>query len=155
MFSRIRTNHPYPSLTKEGSKKTKTPKIPSYFRRGRGGKGFTLIEIMISLAILGGSFIVLLGLRNRDIAISSEASHIVTGTLLARQKVTDFAILKERGTLENTDTFDAPFGTYQWEMSAVETGIPSLRQLSVTVHWVEQKRREEVRVVTYFLNEKK
>ncbi|MEK7286851.1 MAG: prepilin-type N-terminal cleavage/methylation domain-containing protein [Nitrospirota bacterium] len=117
--------------------------------------GFTLIEIMVSLAILGASFIVLLGLRNRDIAIASEANHIVTGTLLARQKVADFAIAKDRSALAKKGDFGKEYPSYQWEMSAEKSGLPQLDILLVTAHWMEQDRREEVSISTYFITEEK
>jgi hypothetical protein len=106
---------------------------------------------MVSLAILASSFIVLLGLRNRDIAIASEANHIVMGTLLARQKMSDFSLAKDPSVLEKKGDFGKDYEAYQWEMAVSETGFPQLSELSVSVFWMEGARREQAAITTYFL----
>ena len=115
-------------------------------------KGFTLIEIMISLVILGTSLIVLLGLRNRDIAISSEANHIVVATLLAKERMALFSLEKDKDKLEQKGVFLELYKDYKWEVSLNETGFPKIQELSMNVIWQEQDREEKVRVTTYIKN---
>lgn len=120
--------------------------------RPRKVKGFTLIEIMISLVILGTSLIVLLGLRNRDIAISSEANHIVVATLLAKERMALFSLEKDKDKLEQKGVFLELYKDYKWEVSLNETGFPKIQELSMNVIWQEQDREEKVRVTTYIKN---
>ncbi len=115
-------------------------------------KGFTLIEIMISLVILGTSLIVLLGLRNRDIAISSEANHILVATLLAKERMALFSLEKDKDKLEQKGVFLELYKDYKWEVSLNETGFPKIQELSMNVIWQEQDREEKVRVTTYIKN---
>ena len=112
-------------------------------------KGFTLIEIMISLVILGVSLVVLLGLRNRDIAISSEANHIVVATLLAKERIALFSLDKNKEVVEPKGDFAEPYTDYHWEMALNESGFPKIKALSVHVIWNEQDRKEKVMVTTY------
>lgn len=112
-------------------------------------KGFTLIEIMISLAVLGISLVVLLGLRNRDIAISSEANHIVEAALLARERITLFSMEKDKETIEKKGNFEDPNQDYKWAIAINETGFPQIQELSVDVLWNEQNREEKITVTTY------
>jgi len=112
-------------------------------------KGFTLIEIMVSLVILGTSLVVLLGLRNRDIAIASEANHIVVATLKAKEKMALFSLEKDKDVFEKTGKFSPPDENYRWEIALNETGFPNVKELSVAVIWNEQDRQEKIRVLTY------
>ena len=112
-------------------------------------KGFTLIEIMVSLAILGISLVVLLGLRNRDLAISSEANHIVVATLLAHERVALFSLEQDKDLGERKGGFEEPYQDYKWALTLSETGFPKIKELSINVIWNEQNREEKVLVTTY------
>ncbi|MBI3358346.1 MAG: prepilin-type N-terminal cleavage/methylation domain-containing protein [Nitrospirae bacterium] len=117
-------------------------------------KGFTLIEIMISLAILGISFVVLLGLKNRDIVISSEANHIVVATLLARERMAFFSLDTDKEVGERQGTFEEPYQEYKWAIAINETPFPKIYEWSVDVLWNEQNREEKVMVTTYINSDK-
>ena len=112
-------------------------------------KGFTLIEIMISLVILGSSLVVLLGLRNRDIALSSEANHIVTATLLARERITLFSLERNKEITEKKGDFEEPYKDYKWAMVITKTPFPQMSELTMNVKWMEQNREEKVTMITY------
>jgi len=47
--------------------------------------GFTLLEVMIALAILAVALVALLGLRNRDVELQAYARDVTRATLVARQ----------------------------------------------------------------------
>jgi len=112
-------------------------------------KGFTLIEIMIALVVLGASLVVLLGLRNRDIAISSEANHMVVASLCARERIALFSLQEDKNSGERKGSCEEPYKSYQWEIALNETGFPKIQELSMNVIWNEQNREEKVRITTY------
>jgi prepilin-type N-terminal cleavage/methylation domain-containing protein len=117
-------------------------------------KGFTLIEIMISLVILGTSLVVLLGLRNRDIAISSHANHIILATLCARERIALFSLQEDKTSVEKKGNCEQPHPDYKWEVRLAETGFPKIQELSMNVIWNEQDRKEEVMITTYINTER-
>ncbi len=117
-------------------------------------KGFTLIEIMVSLVILGVSLVVLLGLRNRDIAVSSESNHVVVATLLARERMALFSLEKDKDAMERQGTFLEPYRDYKWAIALNETPFPAIKELSVNVLWNEQNREEKVMITTYVDSDK-
>lgn len=120
----------------------------------RDRSGFTLIEIMISLAVLAIALTVLLGLRNRDIALSAYTGHITEATLLARQKVAEisFAGFPDIGAREGD--FGEEHPGYKWKQEVKATPYDVVRELSVEILWREGGRDETVRFTTFVFNAK-
>lgn len=114
--------------------------------------GFTLIEIMIALAVISISFVVLLGLRNRDIALATYTHHMTEATLLARQKITETTVTSFPNVGELEGDFGEDYPGYTWKQEVKPTPYDVVRELVVTVFWEEGKAREEVRFTTYLFN---
>jgi len=116
--------------------------------------GFTLIEIMISLAVLGIALTVLLGLRNRDIALSAYSGHMTEATLLARQRISEvtFAGFPDLGTREGD--FGEEHPNYTWKEEVKQTPYDVVRELNLDVLWMEGGRQESVRFTTFIFNPK-
>lgn len=114
--------------------------------------GFTLIEIMIALAVLGISLTVLLGLRNRDIALSAYSGHMTEATLLARQRISEvsFAGFPDLGAREGDFGEDHP--NYKWKEEVKQTPYDVVRELNLEVLWTEGGREESVRFTTFLFN---
>jgi general secretion pathway protein I len=116
-------------------------------------EGFTLLEVMIALAIIGIAFISLLGLRNRDIVLSDHSKAITQATLLARQKMTEmelagFPPLGElSGEFQETPRFRWHERVVAPELLPTYSNI--VREVTVTVSWDEKER---VDLVAYLFN---
>ncbi|HLG22490.1 MAG TPA: prepilin-type N-terminal cleavage/methylation domain-containing protein [Candidatus Manganitrophaceae bacterium] len=136
---------------------------------GRGQRGFTLIEIMVALAVLSIALVVLLGLRNRDLALAAYSRHLTEATLLARQKIGEISLagFPDLGEREGDFADAAPgyrdlrgmvFGRteYRWREEVKQTPYPYdvVRELSLTVVWSEGGREETARFTTYLFNVK-
>ncbi len=117
-------------------------------------RGFTLIEIMTALAVLAIAFVVLLGLRNRDIAISAKAARIIDATLLARQKMTEIALLKDKNTGERSGNFGDTYPDYRWEMDMNETPYERVQEVIVKILWKSEGDTESVEFTRYFFVKK-
>ncbi len=116
--------------------------------------GFTLIEIMVALAVLAISLTVLLGLRNRDIALSAYANHMTEATLLARQRISEitFAGFPDLGESEGDFGEDRP--GYRWKEAVKQTPYDVVRELNLEVLWKEGGRDEKVQFTTFIFNAK-
>lgn len=114
--------------------------------------GFTLIEIMVSLAVLAISLTVLLGLRNRDIALSAYSGHLTEATLLARQRISEISLagFPELGAREGD--FGEEYPNYKWKEEVKQTPYDVVRELNLEVLWMEGRREESVRFTTFLFN---
>ncbi|HEY4484735.1 MAG TPA: prepilin-type N-terminal cleavage/methylation domain-containing protein [Nitrospiria bacterium] len=116
--------------------------------------GFTLLEVMAALAILAVSFVVLLGLRNRDILQHQEAQYLTRATLLAQKKMseTEMAGFPDIGIL--TGEFQEPDEIFSWTSSVSGTLFEFAREVRVEVRWKEGERIRSVDLITYMAQEK-
>ncbi|MCK9172680.1 MAG: type II secretion system minor pseudopilin GspI [Desulfuromonas sp.] len=118
-------------------------------------RGFTLLEVMIALAIVAIALLSCLGLANRCIASHAQVRHITTATLLAQHKMSEIEALATQRQLDQQDdsgTWEAPFDLYQWQVSFSTTPLPQVRQVRVSVRWGDPARNEEVRLDSFVLD---
>jgi prepilin-type N-terminal cleavage/methylation domain-containing protein len=78
----------------------------------RTRRGFTLVEVVASLAILGAVVVGLLTLRDRATAAHAAAAQMLTCTRLCSTKAAE---LRAGRAFEGRGTFDAPEG-YEWRI---------------------------------------
>ncbi len=111
--------------------------------------GFTLLEVMVAMAILATTLVVLLGLRNRDVLIQSHTQELTIATLLARDLVFEAENDKslELGYLEGDFGEHAP--DYSWERNVNTFLIKQVYQIQVKVMWGDGDRVELVRFVEH------
>jgi len=118
----------------------------------RSRSGFTLLEIMIALAVVSISFVVLLGLRNRDISLASYSRNITVSTLLARQKITEVSVegFPELGFSEGG--FGETYPKFKWRQEVKQTPFEMVRELDLSVVWKEGRREEVSRFTVYLFD---
>lgn len=96
-------------------------------------RGFSLLEILIALAILAISLVGLYTSQGNALKASAAAQHIQVATLLARNQMTQMLIDLERDRAkgsfpkekeEESGTFEAPYEDYQWKWTVEEVEIP-------------------------------
>lgn len=117
--------------------------------RTRRADGFTLLEIVIALAVLAIALIALLTLRNRDVALQAHARHLVTATSLARAKLEELSRVAEADQTETSGDFGDHYPGYVWKREVEPTLVPEWQVMTVTVSWPEGVRQEQVVLVTY------
>jgi len=115
-------------------------------------KGFTLIEIMVALAVLSISLVVLLGLRNRGISLSDRSRNIIEASILARQKVTEISAAGFADLGEKEGDFGEESPKYLWRQVVVQTPFEAVRELLVQISWKNSHREETVDVTTYLFD---
>jgi general secretion pathway protein I len=117
--------------------------------------GFTLLEVMIALSILAVTFVVLLGLRNRDILQHQEARYLTQATLLAQQKISDveMAGFPEMGV--SSGTFPEPDDIFDWAETVSSTPFDFAHEVRIDVSWKDGEHRNAVALVTFVMDEKK
>jgi prepilin-type N-terminal cleavage/methylation domain-containing protein len=124
----------------------------------RCSRGFTLLEIMVAVALLGLVLVTLLGLKNRTMQDVMLADHITTATLLAKREMTE--LLQNRASRpqesEIEDKFEEEeFSDYTWKktftplMIDTPNGPIKITEIKVAVLWQEGNRQESVELVSY------
>ena len=114
--------------------------------RTSGQHAFTLLEIMVALAIISIAMVALLGLGNRSIGVHDRLQHLTQATLLAQQKMSESELTARRGGVsqlaDSTGSFAEPFVDYRWHIAIVSTPLPAVQMVTVTVVWGDKDRNE-------------
>jgi general secretion pathway protein I len=130
-------------------------------RRGRE-RGFTLLEVMVAVAVLAIALPILLGLRNHDVALREEAKAVTNATLLAQEKLFeteilgfppvgetrgDFATLPP-GSLTSAEVKDRAPG-FRWTRLVVPTPFEQIREVRIRVSWPGGASERVVEITNY------
>lgn len=115
-------------------------------------KGFTLLEVMIALAIVAIALTALLSLANRTIMVQDEQRNVTQATLLAEGKMTEYETRHRLGSDSDFGTegaFEDPFSRYRWKIAFDDTVLPDVLQVTVTVLWGPEKKMEKVDLTSF------
>ena len=91
--------------------------------------GFTLLEIMVSLAIIGGLLITLIYTLNYHLSLAERQEFTTIGSLLAREKISEL----ERKPVAVKGEFPEPYARYQYVCEVKASHFAGLSEISVTV----------------------
>ena len=111
-------------------------------------RGFTLLEVVVALAIMAAVILTVLGSLNYHLdSISAERDN-TTLTLLARNRLVE---LEQQGGLQQKSegTFAPAHADITWRAELFPAKVPALQKLVVTVQRTGDKR--EVALVRYVL----
>jgi len=123
-------------------------------RRAPQQKGFTLLEVMIALAIISIALISLLSLATSSINVNARLQKITQATLLAQEKMTDVEANIRNSSTESSDEegeFNEPFVEFRWRTAFEDTPFPPLRMVTVIVAWGEEAHNEAVQISSFFI----
>lgn len=112
-------------------------------------RGFTLLEVMVALAIVGITLVVMLGLAQRNILTNARLQKMTRATLLAKQKMAEV----ENGLLSSLDpdhgSFDPPNDEFSWRSVYSPTPIPGIQQIDLSVIWGDENENELVTLTSF------
>lgn len=124
--------------------------------------GFTLLEVLIAVAVLALALPVLLGLRNQDLDFSARATDITTATLLAQEKLIEaemtqtFPIGETSGDFLNPPPGYQALGNvtnradrYRWKRIVTTTPLNAVREVKIRILWQQGGTDETLEVSTY------
>jgi prepilin-type N-terminal cleavage/methylation domain-containing protein len=95
----------------------------------RGQQGFTLLEVMVSLAIVGGLLMTLIYTLNYNLGITGKFFAVTTMTNLAKEKIEEM----KTEPLETEGHFPAPNETLSYATKIRDSAFPEITEIAVTV----------------------
>lgn len=110
----------------------------------RSQHGFTLLEVLIALAILAGAITTVVVTFNRHLSLVIREKESTTALLLARAK------LDEPGFLSSTTaegSFAPEFSGITWKREQTQADYPGINRYLITITW--QSGQRSLQLVTY------
>ena len=95
----------------------------------RGQQGFTLLEVMVSLAIVGGLLMTVIYTLNYNLGITEKLFAVTTMTNLAKEKLEEM----ETEPQETQGYFPAPYEVLNYETKVRDSAFPEITEIAVTV----------------------
>jgi general secretion pathway protein I len=105
-----------------------------------GRSGFTLLEVMVAVAIVAIAFSAVYKLYSQAFAMNQSARFYATATLLAQTKLAELSTQSPSDLMDDSGNFADQFAGYSWqitvrEVEAEELTLPqqALRQIDIVI----------------------
>lgn len=98
-------------------------------------KGFTLLEVMISLAIVGGILVTLIYTLNYHLGIADRHRIITISASLAKGKIYEM----ETNPIEVKGNFPEPYSGFSYETNVMDSSFPGMSEIRVVVRNGKEK----------------
>ena len=101
-------------------------------------RGFTLLEVMIALAIMAGVLLTVISSFNYHLTVVSRDREETIAVLLARAKIDDPGF---KFTESGKGTFDPDWPGFIWKTDIQPTDYSWLKRGTLTVSWDAERRK--------------
>lgn len=91
--------------------------------------GFTLLEVMISLAIVAGLLVTLIYTLNYHLGLAEKQVAVTIATTLAKEKLYEL----EQKPAAVKGNFPEPYAAFSFEASVKDSVFPGMSEISVSV----------------------
>jgi general secretion pathway protein I len=99
-------------------------------RRSSLNRGFTLLEVMIAVAIIALALTTLLGLQTRSVSLANEAKFFTTAALLAQERMAAMEVEQPDRLVGGAGDFGAELPDYRWEVTVSDVDVPEVEGLA-------------------------
>ena len=104
--------------------------------------GFTLLEVMIAVSIIGIALVAVLASQSQSLSLATEAKFNTTAALLAQGKMAEIETESMETLSSDSGDFAEDFPNYRWEytvsslsVAGVDQALDFLKQIDLTVYW--------------------
>lgn len=108
----------------------------------KNNRGFTLLEVMVSVALIAVALVTLLGSQSQSVSFANSAKFETMAALLAQAKMSEITTQGNDFLFDDRGDFGDDFPGYTWESSVSDVSIEGidniadyLKQVDITVRW--------------------
>jgi general secretion pathway protein I len=116
----------------------------------RSADGFTLLEVMVALAIIAFAVVTYVHSQNMSVALLNESTNMTVATLLAQGRMVVLDSSDISGALEREGIFDEPeYAAFRWKERVTSTPLPNIFEVHVEVSWDDNRGRRSVELINF------
>lgn len=111
-----------------------------------GYSGFTLLEVMFALGLIGIALTVLLTLQSQSLSLASEAKFSTSASFLAQRKMAEIELMDTNDLFSDSGDFGEDFPDYSWELEVKSVSMPELdkyadrfKQIDLNIYWGDNR----------------
>ena len=111
------------------------------------GRGFTLLEVMVALAIIAIALTAVLGMQSQSLSLAGEAKFGTTASLLAQAKIAEIETLNPEDLVSGSGDFGDNFDGYSWQtevndivLDDTEGIFRHLKRIDLNVSWGDSEQ---------------
>ena len=115
-----------------------------------GCEGFTLLEVMIAMAILAITLVTVYQSQSQSISMASSSRFLTTASLLAQGRMARIDAADPREVVSAKGDFGEEFSDYAWQVEVGDVKeIPLLKRIALTVTNGRMTTRNTYRLILY------
>jgi prepilin-type N-terminal cleavage/methylation domain-containing protein len=113
-------------------------------------RGFTLLEVLISIVILSITFVWLLNAESKGIDMAIRARFLTTSTLLAQERIAEMTSGTRNVSIgESQGDFGEDFKGYTFQEKTETTPLSGYLKYSLSVKWGGKEGTLETKIVSF------
>lgn len=113
----------------------------------RRHKGFTLIEVLVSLFVLGAGLMLLAQMMSQAARLNQHSQNLTLAALLAQEKMEE-AFFQDGDNAFKEEGVYSRFG-WQRQFAALPLEEVGLKEVKVTVFWEERGKDRQLEFISY------
>jgi general secretion pathway protein I len=121
----------------------------SISRRNFEPSGFTLLEVMVAMAIIAIALTAVFGSQSQSLSLASEAKFGTTAVFLAQSKMAEIEAEKSEDLAADSGDFGEDFPGYHWDLKVSDATFDEpenvsdyLKQIDLAISWQEDDQYE-------------
>jgi general secretion pathway protein I len=96
-------------------------------------KGFTLMEVMIAMAILAIALVTIFQSQSQSISMTGNSRFLTTASLLAQGKMAEIELIEMKDVRTDSGNFGDGFPDYSWRVELKDTDFDVVKKIELTV----------------------
>jgi len=117
--------------------------------RDSGFRGFTLLEVMIAMAILATTLVVVFQSQSQSVSMAGRARFETTASLLAQVIMSEIEAASPEKVISDKGDFGDDFPDYSWQVYVTEAELESLKKIEVEIVNERMTSNNSFRLVLY------